>query len=138
MAYYYITLNGDIYKTVGARYVKKIYAKSSISGKLTTGISEMIIPLPNLVSPLFFDAESIIKIQPMHSNIKNIFSMHYHFIKNIKHTRNKPGFKRVYCNRRRKRNRNTIRIEVFRSQINPIFESDDFNMILFELSMKGL
>ncbi len=143
MAYYYIAQNWDIYKTVGARYVKKIYTHNSVNlknmFKIGDGFPKIALPLIRRVFPQLI-ANEIVGVQPMSSfPLGRIFSMRGNCTpRKEKHIRHEIGFKRKRHNRQHHTKRNNIRIELFRAQIKTRFETNDFNMVIFEMSMHNL
>jgi hypothetical protein len=145
MAYYYIAGNWDIYKTVGTRYVKRIYKhnrenlfKILKNREGAPSLPKITIPTIRRVFPQLI-ANKITSVQPMTMDIGRIFmSCYSNSGRKQKHRRHAPGFKRKRRNRHGAPKRNNIRIEKFRAQIETRFESNDFEMVMFELAMKNL
>lgn len=142
MAYYYIAQNWDIYKTVGTRYVKKIYTHNSVNlknmFKIGDGFPKITNPMIRRVFPQLI-ANDIVGIQPMTGfPLGSTFFTHWTSSEKEKHKRHEIGFKRKRHNRHRQVKRNIIRIELFRAQIKTRFETNDFNLVIFEMSMHNL
>lgn len=141
MAYYYIAQNWDIYKTVGSRYVKKIYTHNRVNlnkmFKLGDGMPKITIPLIRRVFPQLI-AQDIVGIQPMTGTEEGVFFTHWSSLRRGKFARHEIGFKRKRRNRYYHTKRNIIRIELFRAQIKTRFETNDFNLVIFEMSMHNL
>ena len=141
MAYYYIAQNWDIYKTVGSRYVKKIYTHNRVNlknmFKIGDGLPKVTIPMIQRVFPQLI-ANDIVGIQPMSGPpVGSIFFTHRKSRKE-KHVRREIGYKRKRRNRHYQVKRNIIRIELFRAQIKTRFETNDFNLVIFEMSIHNL
>lgn len=141
MAYYYIAQNWDIYKTVGSRYVKKIYTHNYVNlnkmFKIGDGLPKVTIPMIQRVFPQLI-ANDIVGIQyRLYPPGGSIFFTHWKYRKE-KHVRREIGYKRKRRNRHYQVKRNIIRIELFRAQIKTRFETNDFNLVIFEMSMHNL
>ena len=125
MAYYYLTDDYVIYKTVGARYVKLIN-RLSFEKDLTELLAD------NMAKEILYEIDNNI-IQSL-LNIACSTNM----AKGVIYTPYIPLITTKIRKPRIIKKRNRISIQNFRKQNKILYETNDFQRILFELSMKEL
>lgn len=132
MAYYYITANKDVWKSCGARKVRKIWRWMDIpkpdslqwvhafsNNESDKRLPKILIPMVRRVFPELITS-AIVGVQPMSGPVGAAFALRYRYVDSKK--------TKFY------QKRMTMPIWRFKKQYNVTFESKYWATILFELN----
>jgi hypothetical protein len=129
MAHYYITDTHWIYKSVGARKVKKIYPffkRRWISDEeyksMEARIPKILLPMIRRKFPVLYGPVEIVGVTPLSPIMRNAFNLRY---------RHKFRYSAP-------RNKTTIPLTTLKDGGEIIFHSNNFSEILFEMSTHNL
>ena len=145
MAFYYLTKDLTVYKSAGARKVKRLFRYKigipdvtqidwkTVTGKVKSQAPSIVTPMIRRTFPTLITNE-ILGVQPMSAPVGQTFYMDYKYTKSV----NRNGRRWPVWRRNAGRHRNTIPTHKFKQHEYIILRTKHFHDIIAELVMHEL